>query len=136
MVAYSFRPRFVPRILDGTKDQTIRAPRIRRHARPGEELQLYTGMRTRACRLIRSTVCIETMPCTLDWRGPIVFALDSVRMAPDEMDVFARRDGFADVDDMGRFWKAEHPDVDIFMGTLIRWHPTAARAAERQEVPR
>ena len=123
MVAYSFRPRFVPPILDGTKDQTIRAPRIRRHARPGEALQLYTGMRTRACRLIRRTICLAAMPCRLDWGGPIRFDVDGERLAPNEMDAFARRDGFADVDDMGRFWKAEHPDLDIFMGMVIRWPP-------------
>lgn len=39
MVAYSFRKRFGPPILAGTKAQTIRADR-KRHARPGEEVQL------------------------------------------------------------------------------------------------
>jgi hypothetical protein len=46
VVAYSFRQQFRPPILAGTKRQTIRADR-KRHARPGEQLQLYTGMRTR-----------------------------------------------------------------------------------------
>jgi hypothetical protein len=55
MVAYSFNRRFVPAIESGIKSQTIRAPR-RRHARPGEWLQLYTGMRTKSCRLIRADV--------------------------------------------------------------------------------
>lgn len=51
MVAYSFRPLFVPQIQAGLKRQTIRAHR-RRHARPGEPVQIYTGMRTRHCRKI------------------------------------------------------------------------------------
>jgi len=134
MVAYSFRPRFVPPILDGTKDQTIRAPRIRRHARPGEALQLYTGMRTRACRLIRRTICLAAMPCRLDWGGQIHFDVDGERMAPAEMDAFARRDGFADVDDMGRFWRAEHPDVVDFLGVAIRW-PAAPPAPTIEGAP-
>jgi hypothetical protein len=55
MVAYSFDKRFVPQIENGFKRQTIRAHR-RRHARPGEALQLYTGMRTKHCRKIRDDV--------------------------------------------------------------------------------
>ncbi|MEJ0016825.1 MAG: ASCH domain-containing protein [Acetobacteraceae bacterium] len=46
MVAYSFKRDFAAPILAGIKRQTIRADR-RRHARPGEVLQLYTGMRTK-----------------------------------------------------------------------------------------
>jgi hypothetical protein len=48
MVAYSFKSFFAPQIIAGLKCQTVRADR-RRHARPGEAVQLYTGMRTRAC---------------------------------------------------------------------------------------
>jgi hypothetical protein len=55
MVAYSFDKRFVPQIANGFKRQTIRAHR-RRHARPGEALQLYTGMRTKQCKKIRDDV--------------------------------------------------------------------------------
>jgi hypothetical protein len=58
MVAYSFKERFAEPILNGTKGGTIRASRkgpLRAatggHAKPGEELQLYTDMRTRNCRL-------------------------------------------------------------------------------------
>lgn len=69
MVAYSFRQRFVAPIqvglgtiehIPGTeyapKRQTIRANR-KRHARPGEELQLYCGMRTKGCFLIGRARC-------------------------------------------------------------------------------
>ena len=48
MVAYSFKRRFREPILAGSKQQTIRADR-KRHARRGEALQLYTGMRTTQC---------------------------------------------------------------------------------------
>lgn len=68
MVAYSFNRRFVQAIESGIKSQTIRAPR-RRHARPGERLQLYTGMRTKACRLIRDdVVCSRLDEVRLDLR--------------------------------------------------------------------
>lgn len=68
MVAYSFNRRFVPAIEAGSKRQTIRAHR-RRHARIGEQLQLYTGMRTKACRLIRDdVVCTRLDEVTFDLR--------------------------------------------------------------------
>ena len=56
MVAYSFKARFAEPILAGTKLHTVRAPR-KRDARPGEELQLYRGMRTRQCALIARKTC-------------------------------------------------------------------------------
>ncbi|MFK5597639.1 hypothetical protein ACFZ8E_11600 [Methylobacterium sp. HMF5984] len=51
MVAYSFKARFAAPILAGTKAQTIPAERTgrSRHARPGEQLQLFSGMRTKHC---------------------------------------------------------------------------------------
>lgn len=49
MVAYSFAPIFAPQIEALTKRQTVRGDR-RRHARVGEPVQLYAGMRTRHCR--------------------------------------------------------------------------------------
>lgn len=58
MVAYSFQKRFVEPIRSGRKRQTIRADR-KRHARPGEVLQLYSGMRTNAiatCRISAASV--------------------------------------------------------------------------------
>ena len=51
MVAYSFKKLFVPAIEAGRKRHTIRAER-KRHARPGEAVQLYYAMRTRQCRKI------------------------------------------------------------------------------------
>lgn len=68
MVAYSFNKGFVPSIESGRKRQTIRAPR-RRHVRIGEQLQLYTGMRTKACRLIRDdVVCVGLGEVRFDLR--------------------------------------------------------------------
>lgn len=131
MVAYSFRPRFAEPILAGTKDQTIRAPRAGRgHVRPGEALQLYTGMRTRQCRLILRTTCLAVLPVQLFWRPAIAFVVDGAPVPLDDLDAFARRDGFTDADDMAAFWRAEHPALDVFEGTLIRWQPPT------QEPPR
>jgi hypothetical protein len=65
-VAYSFQRRFVAPILAGTKRQTIRAER-KRHARPGEVVSLYHGMRTRQCFLIAQAPCVDVQPIRLQF---------------------------------------------------------------------
>jgi len=66
MVAYSFKREFAPAIILGRKRQTVRAHR-RRHARPGETMQLFTGMRTRqCCKIIPDPVCTNIVDARLD----------------------------------------------------------------------
>lgn len=136
MVAYSFRPRFVGPILAGSKRQTIRAGR-RRHAAPGEEVQLYTGMRTRHCKLIGRAKCIATYRIVIDlvrqsinaeedpsrdWEVGVPLEFPAI-VAARTIDDFARLDGFEDWPDMRAFWRGEHPGVDEFIGWLITWGP-------------
>ena len=53
MVAYNFQKQFADAVERGEKRQTIRAPRRDgRHAKVGDKLQLYTGMRTKQCGMI------------------------------------------------------------------------------------
>lgn len=138
MVAYSFRPRFVEPIFDGTKGGTIRAARraanrgmhstaravFGGHAYPGEELQLYTGMRTKHCRLIARKQCLAVEPVELNFELRRVLLADDVRMLsldrPRDLDAFARFDGFADFDEMTVFWRDEG---QVFEGWHIRWLP-------------
>ncbi len=130
MVAYSLQKRFEERILDGTKFHTIRGHR-RRHARPGEELQLYTGMRTRQCRLICRARCVEVQPIVLVFDGRDRFSLpakDYESVCDPEgneraLDRLAVNDGFTDWADLKAFWREQHPGVDRFEGVLISWSP-------------
>jgi hypothetical protein len=125
MVAYSFRPCFIDPILSGRKRQTIRAISRRRHARPGDPLQLYTGMRTKNCRLIGRARCIGVVEVGLrfdadeDLEGVIAdpaYTLDR--------DAFAQRDGFADWGALKEFWRTAHPTAfaaGAFAGVMICW---------------
>lgn len=135
MVAYSFNKRFAEPIATGhpatgvIKRQTIRAPR-QRHARPGELLQIYQGMRTKHCRkIIADQVCVEVRPIEL------FVALGYVRFTDTGeafgittmLDNFARQDGFLHWADLQTFWQAAHPEASdkdmMFPGVLIRWEP-------------
>lgn len=133
MVAYSFRPRFVDPLvaglepgplLPGMKRQTIRAPRAR-HARPGELVQLYTGMRTRQCRHLGNARCVAVEPVTLCFEGRGSLSFVTNRM-PCDLDDFAVHDGFRDWPDLVAFWAEQHPGVFRFEGVLIRWEPLAS----------
>ena len=128
MVAYNFKPQFRPPILAGTKAQTIRAER-KRHARPGEQVQLYTGLRTRQCRIIGTATCKDVVPVRIGVRDGFVDYGRGVWNLPARLRDFARLDGFSDWPAMVTFWRREHPDVEVFSGVLIHWsHFTAAAA--------
>lgn len=124
MVAYSFQEQFVQPILEGTKVQTIRANGKRRHARPGERLQLFTGMRTKHCKkIIDDPVCSAVFDIRIVVGRSAIKAitLDAMPSMPMGLfDAFAKRDGFADVAAMHDFWRKTH-GVGVFRGKLIRW---------------
>lgn len=141
MVAYGFKAFFAPQIEAGVKRQTVRSER-KRHARPGEAIQLYQGMRTRQCRKL-----IPDPPCTAVDRILIVRAgmeivdieINGMRLTVDEIEDFAASDGLALTHvshvpglghryarfNMGTFWAKNHPDVTAFQGVAIHWNPDA-----------
>ncbi|HEY1503198.1 MAG TPA: hypothetical protein VGF92_02800 [Stellaceae bacterium] len=131
MVAYSFQKQFAMPILDEIKGGTIRGAR-KRHGRPGEELQLYTGMRTRHCKLITRKQCLACAPIWLGLRADIInVALDDdskggiVIAQSRALDVFARFDGFGDWGEMKFFWLKDEDFAEpaSFAGWNIRWLP-------------
>lgn len=163
MVAYSFNRRFVGHVTagleagpwcPGMKRHTLRAPRLGRqgHARPEQPVHLYTGMRTRHCRLIGRAVARVQIPVLLHWDGavlmlsrregavprsrvaalaPIVRALMDrplgFTLRGEEMDEFARTDGFTDAAHMAAFFDPPR-DPGLFTQELILigWSPVEA----------
>lgn len=135
MVAYSFKRQFVAPIqvglgtierIPGTeyapKRQTIRAYR-KRHARPGEEIQLYCGMRTKHCFLIGRARCTSVDGILLRFGiGKISVDNYPAIREDDELDIFAQADGFKDFAEMAAFWHEEYGQ-DHFEGIIIKWEP-------------
>ena len=135
MVAYSFKAMFAPMIVARWKRQTVRANR-KRHARPGEALQLYVGLRTRQCRKILQPdpICTAVTPIEIAVSAIIGIAnieIDGRLLTADEIEEFAIADGFAPEhfddgsasparDAMGEFWLANYGAVN-FAGVVIKW---------------
>lgn len=128
MVAYSFKQQFAPPILAGTKRHTVRNDR-KRHARPGEELQLYTGMRTRQCKLLARSICEDVVPITF-WFDDDPESEGIVTPGfgyPGGLEGFAVADGFASWAELKKFWRVNHPNIwqpdgsAEFKGVLIIW---------------
>ena len=131
MVAYSFKKQFRAPILAGTKVQTIRADR-KRHARVGEALQLYTGMRTRQCSLIGQAICQGVIPIKIDLTENCIDLGGSIRRGWGALDPFARNDGFDGWLSMACFWRENHPNTSVFSGVLILWRDFIAAIPEKE----
>lgn len=141
MVAYGFKRYFAPQIEDGSKTHTIRGHR-RRHAHPGEPVQLFTGLRTRHCRkIIPDPPCISVLPIVimssdLIDAGIAYIEIDGRPLHRDEIEGFAISDGFDPArlrgiapaaligatarETMGRFWRVENPG-SVFQGVIVKW---------------
>jgi len=137
MVAYSFKKRFVTPILvglepgpwlPGMKRQTIRARR-KRHARPGEAIQLYTAQRTIHCKFLGESVCESVVPIHLAVSlASVSITIDGHALeAEAEREGFARADGFRNLADFVAFWNEERPhehDIEeLVEPVLIKWVP-------------
>lgn len=136
MVAYSFKAQFRPPILAGTKRHTVRNDR-KRHARPGEELQLYTGMRTRQCLIIGRAICEDVRSISL-WfdEDPEMEGIVTPGFGyPGGLEGFAIADGFESWAALKAFWRANHPSIwkpdgsATFDGKLIMWGDLIKEAA-------
>lgn len=145
MPAYSFQERFIPFLLDGSKDHTVRKERAgrSRHARPGETLQLYYGMRTKWCRKIGEATCWTVLPIRITETDILVGGYYHTEngpgaqqdllffpLPPEERGTFAWKDGFrpecstathpvGSFELMLRFWKHTHQLP--FQGVVIYW---------------
>lgn len=112
MVAINFSV-FLDRVENGTKCQTIRK---KARCKPGDALQLYTGMRTKGCRKLRDAECVSVERITIHPDGRITLADGGEVTTPQ---VTAQRDGFEALEDMLSFFK-RHYGLP-FEGDMISW---------------
>lgn len=131
MPAFSFKKKFVPFVESGEKTHTIRAKRKNR-PRPGQAFYGYYAMRTKQCRkLVQSEITrvqdilidVDHLYCDFVAGDHITrvwpqIVIDGERLADDEMEALAKRDGFTGLPDMMLFWPRQ---VLPFTGDLIHW---------------
>lgn len=120
MPAYNFQAQFASLVESGAKRQTIRATGKRRHARLGEAVQLYTGMRTRFCRKLiePDPICLQVQAIELLEFNGIALMLINGELAQDA-EALAVADGFCTFLDFINFFRRVHSLP--FHGVLIRW---------------
>lgn len=114
MGLYNFKRLFVPKILDGTKTHTIRAPRKGSQDIPGNTMHLYTGLRTKNAKLLGRFECIAVDEITID---RTLITVDRAVLFIDERDALAKRDGFQSFEHMLKFWEGRLP----FSGHIFHW---------------
>ena len=116
MPGLNFKEEFEPKIRCGDKKQTIRATR-KYPIKQGDNLYLFTGMRTQNCRRLRSTRCDEEHYIFIDTNKTII--LGNKLLTFEEAERLAREDGFESFNDFINFFKTTHGLP--FEGQLIRW---------------
>lgn len=114
MVAINFKPEWVSAILEGSKRQTIRRTA---RCKAGDELQLYTGQRTKDCRLLGTAICqhVETITIADDYLSTGYYRLPS-----GDAHNIAAIDGFESVEAM-RDWFRNQYGALPFEGVRIMW---------------
>ena len=98
MPAYNFQEQFADDVEGLIKRQTVRGKRKRPTGR-GDDLYLYTGMRTKKCRLLLRTVCKKTEDIEI-CVGGFDFKDRAMLIGSPKADRFAQADGFTDSEEM------------------------------------
>ena len=135
-----FKRRFAQRVLDGSKTHTIRGMR-KFPPKAGETCHCYVDPRQKSMALLGRWPCakVEGILITASgaqiWIGPpevprgftkeqyLRLALRNprdfgfMRLAHDEREILAQRDGFASFAEMKEFWRGRLP----FLGNIIHW---------------
>lgn len=117
MPAYNFKKEFAPLVESGQKRQTIRQRR-KRPTKVGDTLYLYTGMRTRDCRKLRETICINVKRIKITNNG-VNLGNQYLYISHKEEDELAKADGFESYSAFKYFFETHYSLP--FIGVLIQW---------------
>lgn len=121
MPLVNFNKQFAEKVRLGEKQQTIRSLR-KRSFKEGDILYLYTGLRTKNCKLLGEG------KCNLVWKIEIwidedlsdnVVLVNGCFPTNELLEDIALRDGFGSVDEMLGWFSTTHKFP--FYGQLIRW---------------
>ena len=121
MAILNFQKRFAVFVELGIKRQMIRARR-KHPIREGKVLYLYTALRTKSARLLRTAQCNFargiSIDLDIDGRSEIIIA-GQAPLSSEEKHDLALKDGFTNVGEMLIFFRDTHGLP--FEGQLIKW---------------
>lgn len=121
MPAYNFQKQFVPMILDGSKAQTIR--RRRKHpTKAGDTLYLYTGLRTKDCRLIGKAICTKVVKPVVIYPFFFFIKINGQLLSTNQMTRLARNDGFRSWVGFFQFFQ-RYEEKTLLDFEIIEWDP-------------
>ncbi len=132
MGLFNFKQQFVPLILNGSKQHTIRAER--KHVdKPGDTMHLYTGLRQKGARLLMRVPCVLVEPISIETRlikprdgveySPVLIyagedqAANRIPLSPTEAVRLALADGFPHWQAFAEYWGDQLP----FRGHIYHW---------------
>lgn len=98
MVAFNFKKEFSPQIKSRKKRHTIRQ---KQRCKIGDEMQLYTGQRTKSCKLIKRSKCVDVYKIKMTKVG--CFYKGDITLPE-----FAKRGGFKTPVEMREFFKNQY----------------------------
>jgi hypothetical protein len=125
MPALNFIKAFAHKVEHGEKHCTIRKRGKKSPPKVGSQLKLYTGMRSKSCRLlcvvtVNSVLQIKIIPASFE-----VFIKDKeeFKLGADLIWAMATDDGFKSISDFFKFFAAQSDEHGVFEGYLISWEP-------------
>ena len=118
MSLLGFKKQFAGPVEARTKRQTIRA-KVNGHA-VGRPIQLYTGLRTKACRKLAAEdpICTSIETVVIAWGG--YCKIGGQMLGGQALADFAAADGFASATEFFELF-CPGPDKATFTGHLIKW---------------
>jgi hypothetical protein len=126
-ILLNFRAEFAPLVESGEKPHTVRARRRDgRDPLPGDTLHLYTGLRTKAVRLMRREVCDYVREITIQPSAGNVHhvLLGGIPLEQSHVEMLARFDGFTSGTEFVSYFEKTYGLP--FTGLLIGWDATPA----------
>ena len=113
MVAFNFKQQFSRDVELGNKVQTIRR---KARCKPGDRLQLYTGMRTKQCRKLADAICTTVRTVHID---SDTLLIDGCGVYGWHRTCRARDDGFDSFDAFVGFFRKQYGLP--FRGNIVSW---------------
>lgn len=120
----NFKKEFAGLVERGYKKQTIRGPRKDgKRPAPGDQVRLYTGLRTSGARWLRDGTVVRCRAVRIDLSGTGQIVVEGERLTQEQRFEFAKADGFVTWESM-RNWFCDQYGADSFPeweGFCVEW---------------